>query len=101
MGWGNITSKEFSRIYQIANNVLVYARFLQLGGVRLFDWEMIRRYVPEGKLVKDPHKDFAVPRADIERLLRMVVEQDIYPVKRSACLCHPSAGITAYATEPH
>ena len=87
VGWGNITSKEFSRIYQIANNVLVYARFLQLGGVRLFDWEIIRRYVPEGKLVKDPHKDFAVPRADIERLLRMVVEQDIYPVKRSACLC--------------
>lgn len=87
VGRGNVTSKEFARIYQIANNVLVYARFLDLGGVRLYDWEMIRRYVPEGKLIKDPHKDFAVPRADIERLLHMVVEQDIYPVKRSACLC--------------
>lgn len=87
VGWGNITSKEFSRIYQIANNVLVYARFLQLGGVRLLDWEMVRRYVPEGKLVKDPRKDFAVPRADIERLLYQVVEQNIYPAKRSACLC--------------
>ena len=87
VGWGNITSKEFARIYQVVNNVLVYARFLELGGVRLFDWEMIRRYVPEGRLVKDPHKDFAVPRADIERLLHEVVEQDIYPVTRSACLC--------------
>lgn len=87
VGWGNITAKEFARIYQIVNNVLVYARFLELGGVRLFDWEMIRRYVPEGKLVKDPHKDFAVPKADIEKLLHLVVDQDIYPVKRSACLC--------------
>lgn len=87
VGWGNITAKEFARIYQIVNNVLVYARFLELGGVRLFDWEMIRRYVPEGKLVKDPHKDFAVPKADIEKLLHLVVDQDIYPGKRSACLC--------------
>lgn len=87
VGRGDITTKEFARIYQIVNNVLVYARFLELGGVRLFDWEMIRRYVSEGKLIRDPRKDFAVPRADIERLLYQVVEQDIYPLKRSACLC--------------
>ena len=87
VGWGNITAKEFARIYQIVNNVLVYARFLELGGVRLFDWDMIRRYVPEGKIVQDLHKDFAVPKADIERLLHLVIEQDIYPGKRSACLC--------------
>ena len=87
VGWGNITAKEFARIYQIVNNVLVYARFLELGGVRLFDWDMIRRYVPEGKIIQDLHKDFAVPKADIERLLHLVIEQDIYPGKRSACLC--------------
>lgn len=87
VGWGNITAKEFSRIYQIVNNVLVYARFLELGGVRLFDWDMIKRYVPEGKIAQDFCKDFAVPKADIERLLRMVIERDIYPGKRSACLC--------------
>ena len=87
VGWGNITTKEFARIYQIVNNVLVYARFLELGGVRLFDWDMIKRYVPEGKIVQDLHKDFAVPKADIERLLHLVIEQDVYPRKRSACLC--------------
>ena len=85
VGWGNITAKEFARIYQIVNNVLVYARFLELGGVRLFDWDMIKRYVPEGKIVQDLHKDFAVPKSDIERLLHLVIEQDIYPGKRSAC----------------
>ena len=87
VGWGNITAKEFARIYQIVNNVLVYARFLELGGVRLFDWDMIKRYVPEGKIVQDLHKDFAVPKADIERLLHLVIERDVYPRKRSACLC--------------
>lgn len=87
IGWGNITAKEFSRIYQIVNNVLVYARFLELGGVRLFDWDMIKRYVPEGKIVSNLYKNFAVPKADIERLLHLVIEQDIYPCKRSACLC--------------
>lgn len=87
VGRGNITAKEFGRIYQIVNNVLIYARFLELGGVRLFDWEMIRRYVPEGKMLPNLQKDFAVPKADIERLLRLVVEENIYPRKRSACLC--------------
>lgn len=87
IGWGNITAKEFARIYQIVNNVLVYARFLELGGVKLFDWEMIRRYVPEGKILPELHKDFAVPKSDVEKLLHLVVEEDIYPGKRSACLC--------------
>lgn len=87
IGQGGITVKEFGRIYQIVNNVLVYAKDLGLGGAKLLDWEMIKRYVPEGKFVPDAHQDFAVPKADIERLLRLVLEENIYPEKRSACLC--------------
>lgn len=84
---GNITGKEFSRIFQIASNVMSYARYLNIGGARLLDWESIRRYVPEGKIMPDYHQDFAVPKADVERLLQMVVFRNVYPLKRSACLC--------------
>ncbi len=87
IGRGNITSKEFSRIFQIANNVMSYARHLNLGGARLLDWESIRRYVPEGRIMPDCHQDFAVPKADVEKLLHMVIVRNIYPLKRSACLC--------------
>lgn len=87
VGRGNITAKEFSRIFQIANNVMSYARYLNLGGARLLDWEMVRRYVPEGKIMPELHQDFAVPKADVEKLLELVIVQDIYPMKRSACLC--------------
>lgn len=82
-----VTAREFSRIFQVVNNVMVYAKDLKLGGARLLDWELIRRYVPEGKFIPDQKQNFAVPRADIERLLRLVVLEDIYPIKRSACLC--------------
>ena len=85
-GRGNITAKEFARIFQIANNVMSYARCLNLGGARLLDWEMVRRYVPEGKLVPELHQDFAVPKADVEKLLELVIVHDIYPAKRSAFL---------------
>lgn len=87
IGHGNITAKEFSRIFQISNNVMSYARYLCLGGARLLDWEMIRRYVPEGKLMPDYHQDFAVPKSDVEKLLNMVIVHNVYPLKRSACLC--------------
>lgn len=84
---GNIIAKEFARIFQIANNVMSYARCLNLGGARLLDWEMVKRYVPEGKIVPELHRDFAVPKADVEKLMSLVIVQDIYPAKRSACLC--------------
>lgn len=47
VGLGGVSYKEFGRIYQIINNVLVYAKDMQLGGVRLLDWSMIKRYVQE------------------------------------------------------
>lgn len=87
IGYGNITSKEFRRIFQIVNNVMVYSKDLNLGGARLLDWEMIRRYIPDGKIVSDFHQDFAVSKTDVEKLLDMVVVKNVYPLKRSASLC--------------
>ena len=87
IGQGHITDKEISRIFQIARHFMSYERSLNIGGARLLDWESIRRYVPEGKIMPDYHQDFAVPKADVEKLLQMVVVRNIYPLKRSACLC--------------
>ena len=82
-----VTARDFGRIFQIVNNVMVYAKDLGFGGARLLDWEKIRRYIPEGKLLPELKQDFAVPRADVEKLFRLVVYEDVYPLKRSACLC--------------
>lgn len=82
-----VSARDFGRIFQIVNNVMVYAKDLGLGGARLLDWEKIRRYIPEGKLLPEIKQGFAVPRADIEKMLHLVIDEDIYPVKRNACLC--------------
>lgn len=87
IGQGGVTLKEYRRIYQIVNNVMVYAKDLKIGGARLLDWDIVKRYVPEGKFVIDNHKYFAVPRPDVEQLLDCVVNKQIYPLKQSACLC--------------
>lgn len=82
-----VTQRDFGRIFQIVNNVMVYAKDLCMGGARLLDWDMIKRYVPEGKFIPDLKQDFAIPKADVEKLLHLVIDEDIYPAKRSACLC--------------
>ncbi len=87
VGIGGITTKEFGRIFQVISNVMIYARDLELGGARLLDWHKIRRYVPTGEIIPDVHMDFAIPRDHIEKLLRLVLDENIYPEKRSACLC--------------
>lgn len=87
LGMGGVTLKEYRRIYQIANNVMVYAKDLKIGGARLLDWDVVKRYVPEGKFSVNSHKYFAVPRQDVERLLDCVLNRKIYPLKQSACLC--------------
>lgn len=84
---GNITFKEFRKIYQIVNNTMVFAKDLGIGGAKLIDWELVRRYLPEEKIISVAECGFAVPKADIEKLLELVVSGNIYPAKRSACLC--------------
>lgn len=87
MQCGGMSCKEFGRFYQIINNVLVYMKDLGLGGARLYDWDKIKRYVPSVTVKKESKLEYAVPLRDIERVIDMVVNKDVYPVKRCACLC--------------
>lgn len=84
---GNMTYKEFHRLFQIANNVLVYAKDLKLGGARLYDWDAIKRYLPMSAVNTGEKKEFAVSMDDVAKVTRLVAKHDIYPLKRSACLC--------------
>lgn len=43
---GNITDREFGRIYQILRGVLIFAYDCELLGMKLLDWERIKRYMP-------------------------------------------------------
>lgn len=84
---GNMTYKEFGRCIQIVNNVLVYAKDLEIGGAGLYDWDKIKRYLPMDKLASGMKKEFAVSPANVKKMIDLVVNHKIYNVKQSACLC--------------
>lgn len=82
------TYKEYARIMQIINNVLVYMRDRNIGNVRLYDWERIKRYLPIEKLNKDIKKEYALKDEDINTVLDNVLNYGVCPDgKKSASLC--------------
>lgn len=87
IGAGTVTLKEFRKIYQIVNNVMVYAKDLDLGGAKLLDWEAVKNKLPSGRVVAGGHAEFLIPRNDIEKIMDKVLNEGIYPLKQSACLC--------------
>lgn len=84
---GTISEKEFGRIFQIVNNVMVYALDLGIGGAKLLNWSLIKRYINTGKIVKNDIRELAISSADKSRLFKAVLQDNIYPEKRNACLC--------------
>ena len=51
---GQISRKEKDRIYQIVHGVLVFMRDRNTAGVRLYDWDMIKRNIPHEKVITEP-----------------------------------------------
>lgn len=83
---GQVTEKEMSRIWQIVNNVLIYARDLHYKSVPLHDWERIRRQVPPAKFRKaDPGTAEAVNSNDVRKIME-AVERDVYPYHKNCAL---------------
>lgn len=82
-----LTYKEFLRILQIINNVLVYMRDLGCGGVRLYDWDRIKRYLPLNKLERNIKKEYALSDDIVSRIIDNTVNHNIYPDKYCASLC--------------
>lgn len=83
---GTVSYKEYARILQIVNNVLVYAKDLGVYGVGLHDWDKIKRYLPMDKLVVSAKMEDAVSNGIVKELIYEVVNTRIYAVKQNACL---------------
>lgn len=84
---GSMNLKEFRRCIQIANNVLVYCKDLNIGGAGLYDWDKIKRYLPIDSLEVQAKREYAVPMRDVRTMIDLVVNHKIYAIKQSACLC--------------
>lgn len=81
-----INPKEYKRIYQIINNVMVYAYDLSLGYANLLNWSFIRRMVFDNEIDKRYSKEYMVSSADRQLIYKQVVQNNIYPEKRSSSL---------------
>lgn len=83
----NLTYKEYGRIMQICRGTLVYMRDIGRGGCPLFDWDKIKRNVPFDNTKKKGECVHVIPQTSINTLIKEVVQNKIYPLKQSACLC--------------
>lgn len=84
---GQITQKEYKRFYQILNNVLVYAHDLRMLGAQAIDWGTVKRYVPVQCIVPSNTADRVITDKTIMYLEGKVLNDKIYYLKQSACIC--------------
>ncbi len=83
---GSISSKELERIYQIVHSVLVYLRDMDYKGIRLYDWTVIKRNIPQNKITMEKKSECALSKNTVSTILKAVLIDNVYPLKRSACL---------------
>lgn len=82
-----ITFREMSRIMQIIKGVLIFMRDINKGGAKLQDWEKVKRNISLDTFTPDKKKQYAIRKADVEKLFHEVIQNEIYLEKQSACLC--------------
>lgn len=84
---GNITKKEYDRIYQIVNNVMYYAFDLDIGYCNSINWDIVKRHIAVENIIPSTKKEYAISDTHKNMLFKAVLQDDVYPRKRSACLC--------------
>lgn len=84
---GNLTKKEYDRIYQVVNNVLYYAFDLDIGYCRSINWDIVKRHIAVDNLLPVKKKEYAISDFNKNKIFKAVLEDDVYPRKKSACLC--------------
>ncbi len=81
----DVTHKEFTRIYQIVNNVLIYA--FDMGySLHCVNFEVVKKYIAYDKLSVSVRKDKAVSDDYINVLFDKVINERIYSEKQCECL---------------
>lgn len=84
---GGMTAKEFSRLYQINNNVITYALDLEIGNAPLLNWEFIKRCIPRQYITDQKDREYSLRSCDIKKMAQAVVYDKVYYLKQSASLC--------------
>lgn len=83
---GAITPKELGRIMQILTNTLAYAKDMGYPGSRLYDWDSIKRNLPKCESRSEAKIESALSKSVITHIQQSVIYENIYPLKKSACL---------------
>lgn len=83
---GNITKKEYGRIYQIVNNVMQYAYDTGRGHCYCVNWSLVKRYIALQNIVQTDSQEVIVSARDRERFAYAVLKDKVYIEKRSASL---------------
>lgn len=86
IGHGNITQKEYARIYQIVNNVMQYGYDMQRGHCYCVNWNSVKRYIALENIKATKKKELCVSSDDRNALASGVLDFNIYAEKRSATL---------------
>lgn len=83
---GNITKKEYGRIYQIVNNVMQYAYDLNMGYCYAVNWSTVKRYIALENIISTTTVQIAITKVQREQFARAVLIDKVYSEKRSATL---------------
>lgn len=83
---GEISKRDFDRILQIVRGVLNYCKDLGYSGARLYDWDSIKRNIPVDKINTETKVELAPSKAVVNHIIKCVVIDNVYQLKRSACL---------------
>lgn len=86
IGYGNITQKEYARIYQIVNNVMQYGYDMQRGHCYCVNWNSVKRYIALENIQSAHKRELCVSSDDRNALVSGVLDCNIYDEKRSATL---------------
>lgn len=84
---GNMTHKEFQRVFQIVNNTLNHASDLNIGHAKLINWGMVKRNVANSKIITTEKKEFCITEEERKKLFDAVMYEHIYSIKQGACYC--------------
>ena len=83
----SVTQKEFNRIYQIINNTMQYAFECNIGYAKAINWAVVKRYIAESNIIKNIKIEHCISCTDRITIINSVLNDNIYPLKRSASLC--------------
>lgn len=86
VGRGDITQKEYARIFQIINNVMQYGFDTKQGHCYCMNWNSVKRYIALDNIKTVKRRELCVGSDDRNSLASAILDSNLYSEKRSATL---------------